>query len=48
MTAGTLGTVVELPSRVRSGAIGRRAAAVVLALVVAAAFAAVRPPARGT
>ncbi|HEY2868900.1 MAG TPA: hypothetical protein VGJ11_05295 [Gaiellales bacterium] len=37
--------MVELPSRVRSGAIGRRAAAVVLALVVAAAFAAVRPPA---
>ena len=46
MTAGTLGGVRELPPRVPSGVIGRRAAAVVLALVaVAAPLAAVRPPA---
>ena len=46
MTAGTLGSVRELPPRVPSGMIGRRTAAVVLALVaVAAVLAAVRPPA---
>ena len=46
MTAGTLGSVLELPPRVPSGVIGRRTAAVVLALVVgAAALAAARTPA---
>ena len=46
MTAGTLGSVLELPPRVPSGVIGRRTAAVVLALVVgAAALAAARAPA---
>lgn len=45
MTAGTLGSVLEPPPRVPSGVIGRRTAAVVLAVVaVAAVLAAVRPP----
>ena len=46
MTAGTLGSVLELPPRMPSGVIGRRTAAVVLAVVaVAAVLAATRPPA---